>query len=105
MTALEAEDQLCQRMAWALYEHLNVGRTTNPANTESNLYLYDIFTRNCFGNYFNVLKEMVFSPKMGEQFNYMTMVSSRYGKARNGQLIYPDENFGREVMQVCDLFL
>ena len=25
MNALEGEDQLCQRMAWSLYEHLNVG--------------------------------------------------------------------------------
>jgi hypothetical protein len=25
MNVLEGEDQLCQRMAWSLYEHLNVG--------------------------------------------------------------------------------
>jgi hypothetical protein len=26
VNALEGEDQLCQRMAWSLYEHLNVGK-------------------------------------------------------------------------------
>ena len=30
--------RLCQRMSWALYEHLNVGTTTMPDNTETNLY-------------------------------------------------------------------
>ena len=30
--------RLCQRMAWALYEHLNVGTATMAENTETNLY-------------------------------------------------------------------
>ena len=34
INALEAEDQLCGRMAWALYELVNVGTTTAPDNTE-----------------------------------------------------------------------
>ena len=66
MNVLENEDQLCQRMAWSLYELLNVGAASNPDNTESNLYTYDIFNRNCFGTYFDILKELAFSPKMGK---------------------------------------
>lgn len=34
INALESEDQLCGRMAWALYELVNVGTTTAPDNTE-----------------------------------------------------------------------
>jgi len=64
MNVLEGEDQFCQRMAWSLYEHLNVGAASNPDNTESNLYTYDIMIRHCFGNYFDVIKEMTYSPKM-----------------------------------------
>ena len=64
MNVLEGEDQLCQRMAWSLYEHLNVGAASNPDNTESNLYTYDIMIRHCFGNFFDILKEMTYSPKM-----------------------------------------
>jgi hypothetical protein len=51
-------------MAWSMYEHLNVGAASNPDNTESNLYTYDIMIRHCFGNYFDIIKEMTYSPKM-----------------------------------------
>lgn len=100
MNVIEGEDQLCQRMAWALYEHLNVGITTAPDNTETNLYTYDIMTRNCFGSYFDVLKEMTYSPKIGEQFNSVGSQASRQPWDATGLLVYPDENLGREIMQL-----
>jgi cullin-associated NEDD8-dissociated protein 1 len=100
MNVLEAEDQLCQRMSWALYEHLNVGITTAPDNTETNLYSYDILTRNCFGSYFDILKEMVYNPKIGEQFNSVGSTSARQKWDVHKQLVLPDENLGREIMQV-----
>lgn len=100
MNVLEGEDQLCQRMSWALYEHLNVGITTAPDNTETNLVTYDIPTRNCFGSYFDVLKEMMYSPKMGEQFNSIGSKSSRQPWDTSKLLIFPDENLGRESMQL-----
>ena len=100
MIALEAEDQLCQRMAWSLYEHLNVGITTAPDNTETNLYSYDILTRHCFGSYFDILKEMVYNPKIGEQFNSVGSASARQKWDVHKQLVLPDENLGREIMQV-----
>ena len=100
MNMLEGEDQLCLRMAWSLYELLNVGAASNPDNTESNLYTYDIFTRHCFGNYFDILKELTFSPKMGEQFNFAESTSTRLSWDTSGVLVYPDENYAREVMQL-----
>ena len=100
MVVLEAEDQLCQRNAWALYEHLNVGITTAPDNTETNLYSYDILTRHCFGSYFDVLKEMVYNPKIGEQFNSVGSESARQKWDVQKMLVLPDENLGREIMQV-----
>ncbi|KAL7553976.1 hypothetical protein ACHAWF_017328 [Thalassiosira exigua] len=100
MNALEAPDQLCQRMAWSMYELLNVGTASNPDNTESNLYTYDIFTRHCFGSYFDVLKELTYNPKMAEQFSFIGSTSIRLSWDVSGQLVFPDENYGREVMQL-----
>jgi uncharacterized protein (DUF1800 family) len=87
-------------MAWALYELINTGTAVNPHNTESNLYVYDTYTRNCFGNYFDLMKEMVYSPKMGEQFNFVLSSSMRYQGVLMNTTIYPDENFAREIMQL-----
>ena len=66
MNVIENEDQMCQRMAWSLYELLNIGAASNPDNTETNLYTYDIFNRHCFGSFFEILKELTFNPKMGK---------------------------------------
>eukprot|EP00804_Cyclotella_cryptica_P005395 CCRYP_017085-RA/>CCRYP_017085-RA protein AED:0.06 eAED:0.06 QI:162/1/1/1/1/0.96/28/3961/2317 len=105
INALEAEDQLCGRMAWALYELVNVGTTTAPDNTESNLYTYDIFQRHCFGNYYDILKEMSFNPKMGEQFGFVMSTSTRWRHYKGGALVYPDENYAREIMQLYSIGL
>ena len=71
------------------------GAASNPDNTESNLYTYDIFTRHCFGNYLDILKEVTFSPKMGEQFNYVGSTSARLSWDTSGVMVYPDENYAR----------
>ena len=73
-------------------EHLNVGTASNPDNTESNLYSYDILLRNCFGTYFDILKEMTFNSKMGEQFNYVDSTSTRLQWDTSGTLVFPDES-------------
>ena len=78
-------------MAWSLYELLNVGAASNPDNTESNLYTYDIFIQHCFGNFFDILKELTFSPKMGEQFNFADSSSTRMMWDTLGTLVFPDE--------------
>lgn len=67
MNMIESEDQMCQRMAWSLYQLLNVGAASNPDNTETNLYTYDVFTRHCFGSYLDILKELTYNPKMGKR--------------------------------------
>lgn len=94
MNVLEGEDQLCQRMAWSLYELLNVGAASNPDNTESNLYTYDIMNRYCFGSFQDLLKEMTYSPKTGEQFSYAHSSSARIAFDTQGDLVFPDENYG-----------
>ena len=74
-----------------------VGAASNPDNTESNLYTYDIMIRHCFGNYFDILKEMTYSPKTGEQFSFADSASTRIAWDTSGEMVFPDENYAREV--------
>ncbi len=65
MIYLNAEDQLRQRMAFALSQILVV--TPNQVDNddrETEIYFnyYDIFVRHAFGNYRDILKEVSYSP-------------------------------------------
>lgn len=78
MIALSAQDQLRQRMAWALSQILVV--TPKQINevglSEAYLNFYDIFVRNAFGSYRDVLKEVSQSPMMAEMLSYLESKSS-----------------------------
>jgi Protein of unknown function (DUF1800) len=65
--AMKAPDQLRQRVAFALSQILVVSPNSIESEdlTESFLTYYDIFVRHAFGNYFDILKEVTFSPLMG----------------------------------------
>ena len=94
---LNAPDQLRHRMAWALSQITVVARA-GVANTrfeyEPWLAYFDIHVRNAFGNYRDILKEVVFNPFMAI---YLTYHGNRaFAYAGN----YPDENFAREIMQL-----
>lgn len=59
-TVLSAPDQLRQRMAWALSQLFAISPddVVEDEQTEGFTYYYDIFVRNAFGTYFDVLKEV-----------------------------------------------
>lgn len=71
--ALNAPDQLRQRMAWALSQILVVSPGSVDGNdyTEPFLSYYDIFIRHAFGNYFDILKEVTYHPLMAEMLTYL----------------------------------
>lgn len=46
--------------------------------TEWSLTYYDIFVRNAFGNYRDVLREISYSPMMGENLSFLGSKSSAY---------------------------
>ena len=98
--AIDAPDQLRQRMAWALSQILVVGQEGNihPQNNEKWLKYYDIFVRNAFGNYRDILEEVTYSPHMAYYLTY-----EKNQKEENG--IFPDENYAREVMQLFTIGL
>lgn len=61
---------------------------------------YDIFIRHAFGNYFDVLKEVAYSPMMAEMLSYYRSKSTSYVLKDTGNKAFPDENFAREIMQL-----
>lgn len=61
------------------------------------LYYYDIFVRNAFGNYRDILKEISFSPIMAENLSFLRSKSSAYLWEKDNVKTQADENFAREV--------
>lgn len=103
MIALNSEDQLRQRVAWALSQLLVVVPSAveiASSHTEAFLSYYDIFVRNAFGNYRDILKEISFSPLMAENLSFLQSKSAAYQWESQQKVSFADENFAREIMQV-----
>jgi len=103
MNALKATDQLRQRVAWALSQILVV--VTSAINdefsrSENFLAFYDIFIRNAFGNYRQILKEISYNPLMAENLSFLRSRGAAYVWKREKKRIFADENFAREIMQL-----
>jgi cullin-associated NEDD8-dissociated protein 1 len=99
--ALRSPDQLRQRMAWALSQIFVVSKTgvNKASSTELWANYYDIFVRNAFGNYRDVMREVSYSPVMATMLTYLN--SRSIGQTG----FFPDENFAREVMQLFSIGL
>jgi len=77
MTALYAADQLRQRVGWALSQIFVVGESGLELHTQEQemwLTYFDIFIRNAFGNYRDIMREVSYSPVMGM---FLTTVDSK----------------------------
>lgn len=105
--ALKSKDQLRQRVAWALSQIIVVspGSIQSARNSEIFLAYYDIFVRNAFGNYFDILKEVTYSPMMAEMLSYLDGQSTGFAYIKEFRLQYADENFAREIMQLFSIGL
>jgi uncharacterized protein (DUF1800 family) len=100
--AIGGPDQLRQRMAFALSQIVVVSRR-DPALLIKPLAVmdfYDIFVRNAFGNYYDILREATFHPVMGR---YLSHVGNEKAHPEINQ--YPDENYAREIMQLFSIGL
>ena len=99
----DSDDQLCQRVAWTLAQLLVVARgaiSVQGSHTEPFLTYYDIFTKNAFGNYRDVLKEISYSPLMAENLSFLQSKSAAYMWEHLDKVAFADENFAREIMQL-----
>ncbi len=91
-SALYGQDQLRQRVAFALHQILVVS-ANSEVNRPSWMTVYlQALDRNAFGNYRTLLQEVTLSPAMGE---YLDMrLSTRTS---------PNENFAREILQLFSI--
>jgi len=99
--ALQGQDQLRQRVAFALSEIMVVSELGVLGDQPYALAsYYDVLARNAFGNYRNLLEEVTLHPAMGV---YLSMLGNeRPDPTRN---IRPDENYARELMQLFSIGL
>lgn len=99
--AIQAEDQLRQRVAFALSQILVVSGRNGLAQEQRGLAnYYDILMRHAFGNYRDLLEDVTLSPVMGE---YLSMKGNR--KPDLDENIRPDENYARELLQLFSIGL
>ncbi len=96
--AVYGEDQLRQRMAWALSQ-IVVTSDSGGISTEMIANYADLVTRNALGNYRTLLGEVTFSPTMAEWLTYVRNRAA-YSTGTPPTTILPDENYAREVMQL-----
>ncbi|MEN3942240.1 DUF1800 family protein [Prosthecobacter sp. SYSU 5D2] len=100
--SIQGEDQLRQRVAFALSQILVTSR--RDANLESRCIgmadYYDLFVKQAFGNYHDLLMDVTMHPVMGR---YLSHVGNQ--KADPSINRYPDENYAREIMQLFTIGL
>ena len=99
---LNAPDQLRQRVAWALFQMIpisDIDMNNEGVYAETWVNYYDIFVRNAFGNYRDILQEVSYNPLMAR---YLSFWGNR---AYTRTYKYPDENYAREIMQLFSVGL
>ncbi len=101
ITALDGDDQLRQRVAFALSEifvvsSANFNELWNYPDSIASYH--DILKQHAFGNYRDLLEDITYTPAMGF---YLTYEGNE--KANPGTGSVPDENYAREVMQLFSI--
>ena len=94
---LTGQDQLRQRVAWALSQ-IMVASAVKVNNPSAFVLWQNMFQNDALGNFSTLLTDVTLSPTMG---NYLDMVNN--DKPNNG--VDPNENYGREVMQLFSIGL
>ncbi|HVF51675.1 MAG TPA: DUF1800 domain-containing protein [Pyrinomonadaceae bacterium] len=89
--ALTAQDQLRQRVAFALHQIFVVSGAEINRPSWMTVYLQTL-DRNAFGNFRQLLQEITLNPEMGE---YLDM--------RRSTAASPNENFAREILQLFSI--
>ncbi len=97
LNAIHGPDQLRQRVAFALSE-LWVVSAANENSTAWITPYWELLLNGAFGNYRGVMKDMTLDPGMGR---YLNMVNNNKADPQKGTT--PNENYGRETMQLFTL--
>jgi len=96
---IQSDDQLRQRVAFALSEILVVSAHDGLSSEQFGLTgYYDLLIQHAFGNYRDLLEDITLNPVMGE---YLSMKGNR--KPAPDENIQPDENYARELLQLFSI--
>jgi uncharacterized protein (DUF1800 family) len=95
-TALTGNDQLRQRVAFALSEIFVI--SSNSVNATTITYYHNTLAQDAFTNFSTIMQDVTLSPGMGA---YLNMLNS--AKAPAGQIA--NENYARELMQLFTIGL
>lgn len=95
---LHSDDQLRQRVAWALSQIIVAGQPDFAFESDVELWahFYDNFVANALGNYRDILMEVSVNPVMGRYLSFSGNVKQSGGR-------FPDENYAREIMQLFSI--
>lgn len=110
---LNGQDQLRQRVAYALSQIFVVSRQVSSGINERPLFYldyYDLLAENAFGNYRELLEKVTLNDVMGF---YLTMrlnapANTQVGPVNHPAAFFvpsPDENYAREIMQLFSIGL
>ncbi|MEM1088066.1 MAG: DUF1800 family protein, partial [Pseudomonadota bacterium] len=94
-TILTANDQVRQRMVFALSQILVVGDVGGRPRPDRTAYYQDVLAVNAFGNYRDLLQDVTYSPMMAD---WLTYLRNQKGDPSTGRM--PDENYARELLQL-----
>ena len=95
----QADDQLRQRVAWALSQiyvisTIAIGINGLSGRAETYASYYDIMVTNAFGNFGQMIREVAYSRPMAQMLTFLNSQSA----AVSGN--FADENFARECIQL-----
>ena len=98
--AIAGNDQLRQRVVYALTEIMVISSTTDTveAAPRGMANYYDLLGADAFGNFRQLLEDVTRNPMMGL---FLSMLGNDKGDANRD----PDENYAREVMQLFTIGL
>ena len=100
-TAIEADDQLRQRMAYTLSQILVIAAQGDLSRAPQTVAAYmDILTEGAFGNFRDLIDKVTYSPAMAV---YLTYLRNEKADELTGRV--PDENYARELMQLFTIGL
>ena len=101
INAIEADDQLRQRTAFALSQIFVVSTGDLLFDYPTTVgHFQDVLLNNAFGNFRDLLEDVTYSPAMGVYLTYWQNLPEDPDTGR-----MPDENYAREVMQLFTIGL
>ncbi len=92
---LHGDDQLRQRVAWALSQIMVVSEETLADYPFGLADYYDTLVRDAFGDFRTLMEDVTLHPMMGK---YLSMLGNQKPDAARN--IRPDENYAREFLQL-----